>query len=67
MYTDLIESVTGLARGWLGPKEKRCTHMGCGLIWNEEEKTWECPCHGSRYDADGKLLDDPARYDRNAK
>ena len=67
LCTDLIESVTGLARGWLGPKEKRCTHMGCGLIWNEEEKTWECPCHGSRYDADGKLLDDPARYDRNAK
>ena len=67
LCTDLIESVVGLAKGWLGPKEKRCTHMGCGLIWNEEEKTWECPCHGSRYDAEGELLDNPARRDMETK
>ena len=39
---------------------KRCAHMGCKLTWNKEEGTWDCPCHGSRFDRDGKLLDGPA-------
>ena len=38
-----------------------CPHMGCRLIWNPEEKTYECPCHGSRFDEEGKLLDNPAQ------
>ena len=40
-----------------------CPHMGCRLIWNPEEKTDECPCHGSRFDKEGHLLDDPAQTD----
>lgn len=39
---------------------KRCTHMGCKLTWNQEEGTWDCPCHGSRFDREGALLDGPA-------
>lgn len=39
---------------------KRCTHMGCKLSWNPEEDTWECPCHGSRFDREGELLTGPA-------
>ncbi len=39
----------------------KCTHMGCELAWNPQEKTWDCPCHGSRFDYDGKLIDDPAQ------
>lgn len=39
---------------------RRCTHMGCRLSWNPEEGTWECPCHGSRFGREGKLLDGPA-------
>lgn len=39
----------------------RCTHMGCELLWNPEERTWDCPCHGSRFDYDGNLIDNPAR------
>lgn len=38
----------------------RCPHLGCKLTWNPEEETWDCPCHGSRFDADGSLLDNPA-------
>lgn len=39
----------------------RCPHLGCELQWNPEEKTWDCPCHGSRFDYRGRLLDTPAR------
>lgn len=40
---------------------KRCTHLGCRLQWNPQERTWECPCHGSRYAESGRVLDNPAK------
>lgn len=40
--------------------ENVCTHMGCETGWNAFEQTWDCPCHGSRYHADGSLLRGPA-------
>lgn len=42
---------------------RRCPHMGCRLEWNPEEKTYECPCHGSRFNKNGELLDNPAQAD----
>lgn len=64
---DVAESVTGLTKGLLFPWEKhtcaRCTHLGCKLAWNPDEKSWDCPCHGSRFDKDGRLLDEPAQRD----
>ena len=44
----------------LTPAAKRCPHMGCALKWNPDEHTWDCPCHGSRFAEDGRLLDNPA-------
>ena len=41
----------------------KCPHLGCGLIFNEVEKTWDCPCHGSRFDLDGKCIMGPSNYD----
>ncbi|MEA4919783.1 MAG: FAD-dependent oxidoreductase [Clostridiaceae bacterium] len=41
----------------------RCPHLGCRLEWNPDEKSWDCPCHGSRFDYMGNLMDDPAQTD----
>lgn len=36
-----------------------CTHLGCNLVWNQAERSWDCPCHGSRYTYDGDVIDGP--------
>jgi Rieske Fe-S protein len=40
-----------------------CTHIKCEVSWNNAEKTWDCPCHGSRYSFRGEMLTAPARKD----
>lgn len=37
-----------------------CSHMGCVLVWNDAERTWDCPCHGARFDFEGKVIHGPA-------
>lgn len=39
----------------------KCPHLGCQLEWNPDEKSWDCPCHGSRFDYRGNLIDNPAQ------
>ena len=58
---DVWESVTGLVKGAFSKKERHCPHMGCRLEWNDEEKSWDCPCHGSRFTNEGELIDNPAQ------
>ena len=53
IYKDEQQNIHGV--------EIRCPHLGCQLSWNPDEKSWDCPCHGSRFDYEGKLLNGPAQ------
>ncbi len=54
-----FEAVTSL----LTPAKKRCPHMGCALKYNKAEHSWDCPCHGSRFTENGRVLNNPANGD----
>lgn len=47
----------------LTPTAPRCPHLGCALKYNAQERSWDCPCHGSRFTEDGKLIDNPSTGD----
>lgn len=45
----------------------KCPHLGCQLEWNPDEKSWDCPCHGSRFDYTGRLIDNPSMHNLAVK
>lgn len=67
-------AVAGLAGKAEVPEDKkrgnlsmRCPHLGCQLTWNPEEESYDCPCHGSRFDNEGNKIDGPARQNMKLK
>ena len=47
-------------QGDLHVRSAVCTHLGCMIAFNSAEKSWDCPCHGSRFGIDGEVLHGPA-------
>lgn len=60
LAVNILESVKGL----LTPTAPRCPHMGCALKYNKQEHSWDCSCHGSRFDKNGNLINNPATADK---
>lgn len=60
----MINGITA-AKNLAAPKTPRCTHLGCALVYNSAEHSWDCPCHGSRYDEQGNVIDSPTTKNIN--
>lgn len=60
LHPQLLVNGLSAAGNLLRPGRPRCPHMGCLLQWNAQEHTWDCPCHGSRFNREGQVLDNPA-------
>lgn len=56
LFINGFESVTNL----LSFTGRRCPHLGCALHWNSAEHSWDCACHGSRFNENGRVIDNPA-------
>lgn len=60
LHPQLIVNAFETTVSMLTPTKPRCPHLGCALKWNKQEHSWDCPCHGSRLDESGKILEGPA-------
>lgn len=60
----LAINVTESMIGLLSPTKPRCPHLGCALKYNSAEHSWDCPCHGSRFEKNGRLINNPATDDK---
>lgn len=54
-------------QGMIHTFSPKCTHMGCSVTWNTAERSWDCPCHGSRFNCDGTMIHGPAVQDLERK
>ncbi len=64
IHSQLAVNVFESLKGLLTPTVPRCPHMGCALKYNKAEHSWDCSCHGSRFDKNGELIDNPATHDK---
>ena len=62
-YDGVVIALSKDDQGNLHVVDPTCTHMRCSVVWNNAERSWECPCHGARFSPDGKVLTGPANKD----
>ena len=60
---DISKTISGYIKGLIKGTKYKCPHIGCHLIYNEIENTYDCPCHGSRFDKHGKCIASPSKKD----
>lgn len=60
MHPQLAVNIFESTKGLITPTVPRCPHMGCALKYNKQEHSWDCSCHGSRFEENGKLINNPA-------
>lgn len=60
LHAQLGVNAVEAGKNLLTVSPKRCPHLGCALKWNPQERSWDCPCHGSRFEENGRLIDNPA-------
>ncbi len=65
LHPQLLKNSVETVFNLLTPTVPRCPHLGCALKYNKYEHSWDCPCHGSRFSEDGKVLENPATSDKN--
>jgi len=61
MSWQLMVNLGAAVKGLLSFGSPRCAHMGCKLYWNAVEQSWDCACHGSRFEKNGRIIDNPAK------
>ena len=59
----LLANIGAVVGNMLIPTIKRCPHLGCALKYNKREHSWDCSCHGSRFESNGKMINNPAVKD----
>ncbi len=63
LHPQLLVNTLETLKNMLLPLPRRCPHLGCALHYNRAEHSWDCACHGSRFDQDGRILNNPANKD----
>lgn len=63
----LLKNMGSALKGLISFNNKRCKHLGCGLHYNHLDQTYECRCHGSKYDKNGKVIETPTQKDLEIK
>lgn len=61
ILSNTADTAKGLTTEQLTSENPTCPHLGCKLTWNPDEESWDCPCHGSRFDRHGDILCNPAQ------
>ena len=65
--SNTYKNISSIIKSYTKKPKIKCPHMGCNLIYNDVEDTWDCPCHGSRFNKDGKCIASPSNKDINIK